>query len=323
MESNIKMATEGITKGNINEKALKLVKNNFVVIAFILLLIFSSLASPAFLTVGNIRTVLLQNSIYAICAIGMLLIVITGGIDLSVGSYVVVSVCFTAGFIQDGLGVMSIVYVALLSIIFGVISGALVAYAKVAPFIATLAMMTVLKGIAYIYQVGQNRRIDGTFLPEFIKSNFLGIPAPVVILIVIYITVTFILNRTKYGRGIYAIGGNPETARLAGINVKGYLVMTYALGGLLFGIAGMILAGRLSMGTATVGDGYELDAIASVVVGGAALSGGVGSVTKTLIGAFLIGVLMNIMNLMGIASYPQMILKGIIIVVAVLANKNH
>ncbi len=315
-----------LIKSNQNQKLkaiTRFAKENFVIIAFAILLIYGSLASPAFLTVSNIKTVLLQNSIYAICAIGMLLIVITGGIDLSVGSFVVVSVCFTAGFIQDGHGILAIIFVILLCIVFGIVSGILVAYAKVAPFIATLAMMTILKGIAYMYQVGQNRRIDGTFLPKFIQGNLWGIPIPVIILALIFVVFAVILRKTKYGRGIYAIGGNAETARLAGINVKKYLIITYALGGLLFGIAGMILAGRLSMGTATVGEGYELDAIAAVVVGGASLSGGVGSVTKTLIGAFLMGVLINIMNLMGIASYPQMILKGVIIVFAVLANRDN
>jgi len=303
------------------KKLLRFTKENFVIITFVILFIYSSFASPAFLTINNITTVLLQNSIYAICAIGMLLIVITGGIDLSVGSYICVCVCFTAGFIQDGRGILAIVMVLVLSFLFGSISGVLVAYAKVASFIATLAMTTILRGAAYMYQVGQNRRIDGTFWPTFIQSSILRIPIPVFILIIIMVIAIFILKRTKYGRGIYAIGGNAETARLAGINVKKYLVITYALGGLLFGIAGTILAGRLSMGTATVGDGYELNAIASVVVGGATLSGGVGSVSKTVVGAFLMGILMNIMNLMGIASYPQMILKGIIIVCAVLANR--
>ncbi len=309
-------------KRNYKSEILKFTKNNFVVIAFIALIIWGGFASPAFLTLSNIKTVLLQNSIYAICALGMLFIVITGGIDLSVGSYVVVAVCFTAGFIQDGRGVLAIVIVTLMSILFGIISGTLIAYAKVAPFIATLAMTTILRGIAYIYQVGQNRRIDGTFWPKFIQGSLLGIPIPVLILFITYLIVTFLLKKTKYGRGIYAIGGNSETARLAGINVKKYIIITYALGGFLFGLAGMILAGRLSMGTATVGEGYELDAIAAVVVGGATLSGGVGSPIKTLVGAFLIGALMNIMNLMGIASYPQMIIKGIIIVAAVLMHRD-
>lgn len=309
-------------KSMANIKPGKFIKNNFVIIAFIIIFIFSCFATPVFLTVSNITTVLIQNSIYAICALGMLMIIITGGIDLSVGSYVCICVCLTAGFIQDGMGVAAILAVAVLSMLFGCVTGVLVAYAKVAPFIVTLAMTSILKGLAYMYQVGESRRIDGTFWPEFIQGSILYIPTPIFIMAVVFIIVLFILNKTKFGRGLYAIGGNAETARLAGINVKKYLVMVYAIGGFLFGLAGMILAGRLSMGTATVGDGYELDAIASVVIGGASLSGGTGSTVKTLIGAFLMGILLNVMNLLGIASYPQMVFKGIIIVVAVLANRN-
>ena len=301
----------------------KFIKNNFVIIAFILIFIFSCFATPVFLTVSNITTVLIQNSIYAICALGMLMIIITGGIDLSVGSYVCICVCLTAGFIQDGMGVAAILVVAVMSMLFGCVTGVLVAYAKVAPFIVTLAMTSILKGLAYMYQVGESRRIDGTYWPEFIQGSILYIPTPIFIMVVVFLIVLFILNKTKFGRGLYAIGGNAETARLAGVNVKRYLVMVYAIGGFLFGLAGMILAGRLSMGTATVGDGYELDAIASVVIGGASLAGGTGSTTKTLIGAFLMGILLNVMNLLGIASYPQMVFKGIIIVVAVLANRNE
>ncbi len=305
-----------------NRNAADFLKKNYVVVAFVALLIFASIASPVFLTVNNITTVLLQNSIYAIIAIGMLFVVITGGIDLSVGSFVALSVCFVSGFIQDGLGIMAIVYVLLICIGFGAVSGILVSVCKVAPFIATLSMMTILKGIAYIYQVGANRRIDGTFLPNFIQSSLFGVPIPVWILIGVFIICAFVLNKTRYGRSLFAIGGNSETARLAGINVNKSLIITYSLSGLLAGVAGIILCGRLAMGTSQVGDGYEMDAIASVVVGGATLSGGVGSIVKTLIGAFLIGVLMNIMNLMGIASYPQMVIKGIIIVLAVLANRD-
>lgn len=304
-------------------QSLSFLKNNFVLVAFLLLVVYSSFASKAFLTTGNIKTVLLQNSIYAICAIGQLMIIITGGIDLSVGSFVCLSVCLSAGFIQGGMGVLSIVYVMAVCAGFGMISGLLVAYAKVAPFVATLAMTSILKGLAYMYQVGQNRRIDGTFWPVFIQGNTFGVPNPVYILLFMVLLAAFLLNKTKFGRGLYAIGGNAETARLAGVSVKRYTVVSYIFGAILFSIAGMILAGRLGMGTATVGDGYETDAIASVVVGGASLSGGVGSVTKTIIGAFLIGVLTNIMNLMGIATYPQMVLKGIIIVIAVLINNKQ
>ncbi|RKJ43449.1 ABC transporter permease [bacterium 1XD8-76] len=303
------------------KKFVEFALTNFVIIAFIILFIASCFLSPAFLTKNNLLSVLIQNSIYAICAIGMLIIIITGGIDLSTGSYVCIVVCLTAGLIQGGHGIASIFMVLLMALAIGTISGSMVAFLNIAPFIATLAMTTILKGAAYMYQTGQNRRIDGTFLPKWVKGTTAGIPNPVLTMIVVFLIFLFVLNRTRFGRGIYAIGGNKETAYLAGIRVKSYLVLSYALGGLCFAIAGILLCGRLGMGTATVGDGYEMDAIASVVIGGASMNGGSGSVTKTIVGAMLMGVLYNIMNLMGIASYPQMIVKGVVIVLAVLLYK--
>ena len=305
------------------KKFVEFALTNFVIIAFIILFIASCFLSPAFLTKNNLLSVLIQNSIYAICAIGMLIIIITGGIDLSTGSYVCIVVCLTAGLIQGGHGIASIFMVLLMALAIGTISGSMVAFLNIAPFIATLAMTTILKGAAYMYQTGQNRRIDGTFLPKWVKGTTAGIPNPVLTMIVVFLIFLFVLNRTRFGRGIYAIGGNKETAYLAGIRVKSYLVLSYALGGLCFAIAGILLCGRLGMGTATVGDGYEMDAIASVVIGGASMNGGSGSVTKTIVGAMLMGVLYNIMNLMGIASYPQMIVKGVVIVLAVLLYKRQ
>ena len=303
------------------KKVLDFCLSNFVIIAFVVLFVASCFLSPAFLTKNNLMSVLIQNSIYAINAIGMLIIIITGGIDLSTGAFVCVTVCLTAGLVQGGHGLTSVFMVLGLSLLLGACSGIMVAFLDIAPFIATLAMTTILKGSAYIYQTGQNRRIDGTFLPNWVKGTTIGIPNPVLVMIVVFLVFLFVLNRTRYGRGIYAIGGNTETARLAGINVKGYLVLSYMLGGLCFAISGVLLCGRLGMGTAPVGDGYEMDAIASVVIGGASMSGGSGSITKTIIGAMLMGVLYNIMNLMGIASYPQMIVKGVVIILAVLLYK--
>ncbi len=303
------------------KKMLDFGLRNFVVIAFVILFIVSCFLSPVFLTKNNLMSVLIQNSIYAINAIGMLIIIITGGIDLSTGAFVCITVCLTAGLIQDGHGIASIFMVLALSLGLGACSGIMVAFLNIAPFIATLAMTTILNGAAYIYQTGQNRRIDGTFLPNWVKDTTLGIPNPVLVMVIVFLIFLFVLNRTRYGRGIYAIGGNIETARLAGINVKGYLVLSYMLGGLCFAISGILLCGRLGMGTATVGDGYEMDAIASVVIGGASMTGGSGSITKTIIGAMLMGVLYNIMNLVGIASYPQMIVKGVVIILAVLLYK--
>ena len=285
---------EKLTEKMNYKKVLDFCLSNFVIIAFIVLFVASCFLSPAFLTKNNLMSVLIQNSIYAINAIGMLIIIITGGIDLSTGAFVCITVCLTAGLIQEGHGLVSVFMVLGLSLLLGACSGIMVAFLDIAPFIATLAMTTILKGSAYIYQTGQNRRIDGTFLPNWVKGTTVGIPNPVLVMIIVFLVFLFVLNRTRYGRGIYAIGGNTETARLAGINVKGYLILSYMLGGLCFAISGVLLCGRLGMGTATVGDGYEMDAIASVVIGGASMSGGSGSVAKTIIGAMLMGVLYNL-----------------------------
>lgn len=306
-----------------SKKILPWIGSNYVVVAFILLFIFSSLASKVFATPQNLKTILLQNSGPGIIAMGMLCVIITGGIDLTVPSYVCLSVCLTAGFIQDGIGFWAIPAVMMIMVSFGFAIGFLVAYCKIAPFIVTLAFSEILKGIAYMYQVGQNRRIDGTFLPQFIQSSTLGLPNPVWIMIAIFVLAWVVLLKTTFGRSLFAIGGNAEAARLAGIHVKRNLMVTYALSGLMSSIGGIILCGRLAMGTSTVGDGYEMDAIAAVVVGGASLSGGVGSAWKTLVGVLLISTLGNIMNLTGVASYPQMIIKGVIIILAVLANMRN
>lgn len=221
----------GTTKleNNHMKKYMEFVLSNFVIIAFVVLFIVSCFLTPAFLTVNNIKSVLIQNSIYAICAIGMLLIIITGGIDLSTGSYVCIIVCLTAGLIQKNYGVVAILIVLALALVIGAISGIMVAILNIAPFIATLAMTTILKGVAYMYQTGQSRRIDGTFLPNWVKASTLGIPNPVLVMIIVFLVFLFVLNRTRYGRGIYAIGGNKQTAYLAGIPVKRYLILTYAL----------------------------------------------------------------------------------------------
>ena len=248
----VRMKRDGV------KKFIDFALSNFVIIAFIILFAASCFLSPAFLTKNNLLSVLIQNSIYAICAIGMLVIIITGGIDLSTGAYVCIVVCLTAGLIQNGHGIASVFIVLLLAFAIGAVSGSMVAFLNIAPFIATLAMTTILKGAAYMYQTGQNRRIDGTFLPKWVKDSTIGIPNPVLIMIAVFLVFLFVLNRTRFGRGIYAIGGNKETAYLAGIRVRSYLVLSYALGGLCFAIGGILLCGRLGMGTATVGDGYEM-----------------------------------------------------------------
>ena len=295
---------------------------NYLVVTLVILIIAGMVLSNKFFMARNILNILLQNSMMTIISMGMLFAIITGGIDLSVGSVVALSGCLVAGFIQGGANTLpAISLVLLLMALVGMTSGILVSYGRIAPFIVTLAMMTIVRGLAYIYQIGADRRIDGTALTETINSNIGIIPVPIIIMAIVVIVIGFILEKTTFGRGVYAIGGNSETARLAGINVNLNVILVYTISSVLAAISGIILAGRLSMGTALVGQGFELDAIAAVVVGGASLSGGTGTAVNTLMGAFIIGILANIMNLMGVAAYPQMIIKGVIIVAAVLIKR--
>jgi len=314
------------SKNNVNVNKLDakikiFVTKYYLYISFILIFVVSSRLSPLFLNPINIINVLLQNSIFTIIAIGQLFVILTGGIDLSVGSIVALCASLVAGFLIGGMSpALAILIVIIVAGIIGSISGIIVSYGKIAPFIVTLSMMSITRGIAYIYQIGADRRIYNMDFINGVAGQIKFLPLPVIYMFLIALLMGFILWRTVFGRTIYAIGGNMETCRLAGIKVNFFLISAYTISGIMAGIGGLILAARLNMGTALVGQGYELDAIASVVVGGAPLTGGSGTVFNTVIGAFIIGILNNIMNLLGVAAYPQMIVKGFIILVAVLAR---
>jgi ribose transport system permease protein len=311
--------------GPINaQSVLRFLGNWYTLLAFIAIVIAGSILSPDFFTVTNFRNVSLQLSMAVIIAIGMLCTILTGGIDLSVGSVVALAGCIGAGLTQQGVfPVLAVLIVLVLMGFAGSVSGLLVAKGGVAPFIATLATMTIWRGAAYIYQVGQDRRIDGTLFVTMLTYQIGPVPVPVIIMIVVALVAGFVLTRTRFGRSVYSVGGNREGSRLAGISVDWTLVIAYIISGILAGLSGIILTARLALGTALVGQGYELDAIAAVVVGGASMSGGVGTVLNTVLGAFIIGFLNNILNLTGVAAYPQMIIKGVIIVAAVIWKRDR
>lgn len=310
------------TQSQASQKALRFVSEYYLVLILVALILAGSILSPKFMTTSNIMNVLLQNSMNTIVAMGMLFVIITGGIDLSVGSVYAFAGCLVAGLLQQGQNtIVAVAIVLALMAIFGAVSGVMVSAGKVAPFIATLAMMSIVRGMAYMYQVGADRRIDGTGLSNFINSALFGVPTPVYIMAVVVIIAWVILEKTTIGRAVYAVGGNGEASRLAGVRVPLTLIIVYAISAVFAGTAGIIMTGRLSLGTAIVGDGAEMDAIAAVVVGGAAMNGGKGTVVNTVIGAFVIGLLVNIMNLKQIPAYPQLITKGIIILVAVIWQK--
>ena len=295
----------------------------YLVITFLLMFVVSCLLSPKFFTPLNLLNILTQNATTAILSYGMLFVIVTGGIDLSVGSFLALSVCLTAGLLNQNWPIAAVcLFVVLVMAVGGAIAGGLIAFGKIEPFIATLAMQQVVRGIAYIYQVGSVAVINNqTFLTNF-AGNLGPIPIAIIYAAIIGVIMHILLKNTTFGRKTYAIGGSKEAAKLVGVSVNKMLISIYVLSAILAGIAGIIMAARLRVGTALVGDGLELGAIASVVIGGAAFTGGRGTVMNTVLGVLILGIIGNIMNLMGVATYPQMMIKGAIIVAAVLAKRD-
>lgn len=277
--------------------------------------------TPYFLTVSNLLNVAQQTSINAIIAVGMTFVIITAGIDLSVGSLVAFSGVVLASVLQAGVPLPIAILVGLgVGLSCGMINGLLITQGRIPPFISTLGMMSVARGAALLYTKG--RPVSG-FSENFrylATGEIFHIPVPVIIMGVVYIIAHFVLNRTKLGRYAYAIGGNEEAAILSGINVKLYKTMVYALCGLLSGLAALILTARLNSAQPIAGNMYELDAIAATVIGGTSLMGGEGTVLGTLIGALIMGVLRNGLNLLGVSSFIQQIVIGSVIIIAVLLD---
>lgn len=277
--------------------------------------------TPYFLTVSNLLNVAQQISINAIIAVGMTFVIITAGIDLSVGSLVAFSGVVLASVLQAGVPLPIAILVGLgVGLSCGMINGLLITQGRIPPFISTLGMMSVARGAALLYTKG--RPVSG-FSENFrylATGEIFHIPVPVIIMGVVYIIAHFVLNRTKLGRYAYAIGGNEEAAILSGINVKLYKTMVYALCGLLSGLAALILTARLNSAQPIAGNMYELDAIAATVIGGTSLMGGEGTVLGTLIGALIMGVLRNGLNLLGVSSFIQQIVIGSVIIIAVLLD---
>lgn len=277
--------------------------------------------TPYFLTVSNLLNVAQQTSINAIIAVGMTFVIITAGIDLSVGSLVAFSGVVLASVLQAGVPLPIAILVGLgVGLSCGMINGLLITQGRIPPFISTLGMMSVARGAALLYTKG--RPVSG-FSENFrylATGEIFHIPVPVIIMGVVYIIAHFVLNRTKLGRYAYAIGGNEEAAILSGINVKLYKTMVYALCGMLSGLAALILTARLNSAQPIAGNMYELDAIAATVIGGTSLMGGEGTVLGTLIGALIMGVLRNGLNLLGVSSFIQQIVIGSVIIIAVLMD---
>ena len=280
--------------------------------------------SPDFLTVSNSFDVMRQVSINAVIAFGMTLSILLGGIDLSVGSILAVSSVLAAMMMTGGHGAVLAVAVAILAgAAMGSLNGVVIAKGKVAPFIATLGMMTLLRGLALVFANGSP--ISG-FSSNFFATLGDGyvarlIPVPVVLMLVMFAVFWFVLGRTVFGRHVYATGGNAEAAKLSGVNIDRVQILVYTVSGAMAALAGVILTSRLDSAQPTAGAGYELDAITAVVLGGTSLAGGRGWIFGTLVGALLIGVLNNGLNLMGVSAFYQQVVKGSVILLAVLLDR--
>ncbi|MCR4818136.1 MAG: ABC transporter permease [Fretibacterium sp.] len=272
-----------------------------------------------FLTRTNIFNVLRQSSTNLMLACGMTMVIILGGIDLSVGSIIAMSgVLGAAAVVWYGLPEGVGIAIALVSgLVFGLLNGMVIAMTKIPPFIVTLASMNVAKGIAYVFSGGKPIRCM-TEAWKFLGAGYVGpVPTPVITMTSVFIVAVLILNRTRIGRHIYAVGGNDTAAKFSGISTAKTKFFVYSFSGLMAGLAGITIASRLYSGTCTSGDGAEMDAIAAVVVGGTSMAGGSGRLGGTLIGVLIIGILNNGLNLMGVNSDWQYIIKGAVILLAV------
>ncbi len=300
-----------------------LIKYNTIFI-FVLLVIFSALISDVFFTSANLSNLLKQVSGIGIISIGMLIVILTGGIDLSVGSMVALMAVAFALLVNIFALPLAILMTIAIGFALGSVSGYLVAYQKMAPFIATLAMMTVARGMAFIYAKGSPvtfTTYGGLDMSNFANNAFLGIPNIAIVFLLIVLFAMVLLRYHVFGRIIIAIGSNEEATRLSGIKVNKYQFLVYAISGALAAISAIIVASRTNLGSPNMGMAWELDAIAAVVIGGASLNGGRGTAINTLMGVMILGLISNILNLLNVPSYPQQVVKGGIIIFAVLLQR--
>jgi inositol transport system permease protein len=331
-----------MTTFNLNTIKVKFLNREFlkeffrkyaIVLIFLALFVFMSILSPSFLAPRNLLNVVRQISVIGLLGIGVTMAIIATGIDLSSGSVLALAAVVAASLAQapdwaaakyPGLNLP--LFVPLLAgmaigAACGFVNGSLIARFRIPPFIATLGMMTVARGLALLYSDG--RPVSGTSSAyNFIgQGEVLGIPFPILILVVVAISTHVMLNNTRFGRYIYAVGGNEQAARVSGLNISRVKIGIYTFAGLLSGVAGIVLSSRISSGQPGLGMGYELDAIASAVIGGTSFSGGVGTVWGTMIGALIIGTLNNGLDLLNVSAYWQQIVKGAIIVVAIIIDE--
>lgn len=320
MEEKTKKTTATAGVGNAVKIYFK--ENLGIIVAFLVLCVFLSVfpkTSGSFFTRQNIFNVLRQISTNLFLACGMTMVIILGGIDLSVGSIIALSGCISAGCVaRYNLPLPIALFMGLLvGLLVGMFNGAVISKTTIPAFIVTLATMNIAKGLAYVYTGGSPVRVV-TKEWQFLGAGYVGIfPTPVVILVIVLIITAIIMNKTKMGRHMYAVGGNQQAAEFSGIKVEKVKFFVHAFSGLMAGLAGIVLASRMYSGQPTAGDGAEMDAIAAVVVGGTSMAGGSGKIGGTIIGGLIIGVLNNGLNLLNVNSFWQYVVKGVVILLAV------
>lgn len=305
------------TGGRLGRAAAFVLEHNTALI-FLLMIVLAASISDVFFSEKNIFNLLRQVAGLGAIGLGMLLVILTGGIDLSVGSLMALASVLVAHFLGSMGLLPALVTTVFVTTLCGAISGYLVAGRNMAPFIATLAMMTIARGFAFIISKGSPIIIEDAALNNFGTAYWLEVPLPVFVMGAVFALVAFLLRFTVFGRMTTAIGSNETAVRLAGIRTGWYKFAVYCMSGAFCAVAGIISTSRTGVGSPIVGTGAELDAIAAVVIGGASLGGGKGTAFNTLLGVLILGMISNIMNLMNVPGYPQQVIKGLIIVFAVL-----
>lgn len=311
---------------NSIKKQFKENQNLGTIAALIILIVFVSVLNPAFLQVNNLLNLMRQLIINGFIALGMTFVILTGGIDLSVGSTLAFTSAIFAGLLQNGMATgLAILITLALGLALGLINGLLITKGKLAPFIVTLATMTIFRGLTLVYMDG--RPISGqkdNFAFQFLgKGQVFGIPFQVILFLIVYIVLSTLLNKTSHGRKIFAVGGNEKASFISGIKIDKVKVLVYVISALMAVVSGLVLTSRLNSAQPTAGSAYEMDAIAAVVLGGTSMTGGSGSLTGTLIGILILGVLNNGLNLLGVSSFYQQIVKGVVILIAVLIDRKR
>lgn len=307
------------------KNTMKYMSELTTVIALIILMAVITIINSNFLTANNLLNLLLQVTSNALIAFGMTFVILTGGIDLSVGSILALSSAITAGLLGSGMPVtLAIIISLILGFILGMMNGLLISYGKLAPFIVTLATMTIFRGATLVYTNGNpiTKGLSDTFLFQFLGQGYIvGIPFPVIIMFIVFIVLYVLLHKTAFGKSVYAIGGNEKAAYISGVKLNKVKIIIYSISGTMASISGLIITSRLSSAQPTAGASYEMDAIAAVVLGGTSLSGGKGRILGTLIGALIIGVLNNGLNIIGVSAFWQQVVKGVVILIAVLIDR--